>query len=299
LLSYSTKKIMNSTIDNSRVARCQHVKSDGIQCNTPAIKHARYCYYHTQAERTRRAPYVPLIFPPLDNHAAILLSITDVLNRLARGVLDHHDARLMLRGLHHAMAVVRNRDQAATPAPGTAQIVTDTAALAPYVDPHVDRTGAIEHDQEESGIAPVMAVVEQIYERKARAKFIAEIEAEERARARQRYSTMPFPGPSPYTMTIEEIEAEERAEAEAATKAATEAAKRAAEEAATPRCRLTDHDICELVDPNGDSESGKCPIQYPACDDEDGDVITPDLSRFFASPLPCRHLHSLAIRAAG
>jgi hypothetical protein len=245
---------MNSTIDNSRVARCQHIKSDGFQCNTPAIKHARYCYYHTQAERTRRAPYQPLSFPPLDNYAAIQLAITDVLNRFARGHLDDHEARLMLRGCHHAITALDKRQKQGAAGAATAQVVTDTAALAPYVDPNVDRTGAVEEEQHESSVAPVLNGIFDRVREQARAEFTAEIEAEERAKAMARIFADPPMPPSLYTMTIEEIEAEERAEAEAAAKAAAEAAKRAAEEAERAererpgRCKLLDHPRCDLVD---------------------------------------------------
>jgi hypothetical protein len=291
---------MNDHIDNSRVARCQHVKADGIQCNTPAIKHARYCYYHTQAERTRRAPYQPLSFPPLDNYAAIQLAITDILNRLARGHLDHHEARLMLRGCHHAITALDKREKQAAAAPSTALVITDTAALAPYVDPDVDRTGAIHDridDEEESGSDIIRNAVESFYEGRARAKFTAEIEAEERAKAMARIAADPPSPPSLYTMTIEEIEAEERAEAEAAAKAAAEATKRAADEAERAererpgRCKLLDHAHCDLVDyTKGEftRRDEECPIIE--ANHEHRPYLLPDPTPPLDPPMPCHFI---------
>ena len=130
---------MKLTIDNSKVARCQHVKTDGIQCNTPAMREQRFCYYHSRLERTLRKPYQPPQPIMIDTLAGIRLALTELLNRIARGQVDARDARYLLRGIHEGITVLKL--DRTTPAEKEVRIVTDTQALAPHVNPVADREG--------------------------------------------------------------------------------------------------------------------------------------------------------------
>jgi hypothetical protein len=36
------------------VPRCQHVKVNGVQCGSPALRHKRHCYFHERAQYERK-----------------------------------------------------------------------------------------------------------------------------------------------------------------------------------------------------------------------------------------------------
>lgn len=193
---------MHITIDNSKVARCQHIKADGIQCNTPAMKSTRFCYYHSQLERTFRKPHRPPPVIGFDTIAAIRLALTDIANRVMRDVMDPAKARIMLRTIQSATILLKQ--QAALRDLKPAPIVTDTAALAAHVNPNADRDGY--GGEERLDRPPLDKLLDSAWMHIARQELGKEVELEERAKAIARYSVMPTPGPSPYTMLPDEYD---------------------------------------------------------------------------------------------
>jgi hypothetical protein len=167
---------MNLTLDNSHVPRCQHVKADGIQCNNPALKQQRFCYYHAQVERTRRKPTGSPQIVGVDTLAAIRIALGDLLNRIARGAIDHRDARLMLRGLQTATVLLKHGSR--SPLPRDVRIVTDARALSPFVNPGADGDGIGEHpDGTPSLQERICAALEQLRQRKAFEAGVASVTA--------------------------------------------------------------------------------------------------------------------------
>ena len=92
---------------------CRHVKEDGTYCGSPALRDRKYCYYHLmqRGRRLRRAlaqgrnePY-QLILPPLENLGSMRVALSEIVQALAAGQLDHRSAGLMLYAIQQAATV--------------------------------------------------------------------------------------------------------------------------------------------------------------------------------------------------
>jgi hypothetical protein len=90
------------------VPRCQHVKVNGVQCGSPALRNREHCYFHTRAEHERklacddRSGKRTFGFPLLEDANAIQVALMKVIQMLGAGTLDHKTASLMLYGLQTA-----------------------------------------------------------------------------------------------------------------------------------------------------------------------------------------------------
>ena len=92
---------------------CHHVKEDGIYCASPALRGRKFCYSHLmhRGRRLRRAlaqsrnEASPLILPPLENLAAIRVALSEIVQALAGGQLEHRSAGLMLYAIQQATTV--------------------------------------------------------------------------------------------------------------------------------------------------------------------------------------------------
>ncbi len=97
-------------------ALCNHVKTNGAVCESPALKGKPYCYFHTasrdRAARQRRAArsQQPFQLPLLEDANSIQLAIGETLNALLSGQIDHKTAGLILYGLQTAAANIRHTD---------------------------------------------------------------------------------------------------------------------------------------------------------------------------------------------
>ncbi len=95
---------------------CNHIKTNGCVCESPALKGQNYCYFHTasraRSHRQRRAARLNLPFqlPLLEDANAIQLAIGDTLNALLAGQIDHKTAGLVLYGLQTAAGNIRHTD---------------------------------------------------------------------------------------------------------------------------------------------------------------------------------------------
>jgi len=96
------------------VPRCQHVKVNGTQCGSPALRRRRRCYFHEglRAERVRLKtdPYAKYEFeiPLLEDANAVQVALMRVMQMLARGQMDVKKAGLLLYGLQTASANLKN-----------------------------------------------------------------------------------------------------------------------------------------------------------------------------------------------
>ena len=95
-------------------ARCQHVKSNGVRCGSPALRDEIYCYFHsnwrTQPDRHPFRPDPNAIvweFPVLEDADAIQMSLQLVMNSVLANKMDLKRASLLLYGLQTAAANVR------------------------------------------------------------------------------------------------------------------------------------------------------------------------------------------------
>ncbi len=95
------------------VPRCQHVKVNGTQCGSPALRNRRRCYFHEGA-RIEREKFAAdqfaqrrFVLPLLEDANSVQLALMQVLQLLARGQMDHKTAGLMLYGLQTASCNLR------------------------------------------------------------------------------------------------------------------------------------------------------------------------------------------------
>src|SRR5271169_7001955 len=92
---------------------CSHVKEDGVYCDSPALRGRKYCYYHLM-QRGRRLRLAlaqgrnepsQLILPPLENLGSMSVALSEIVQALAAGQLDHRSAGLMLYAIQQAATV--------------------------------------------------------------------------------------------------------------------------------------------------------------------------------------------------
>jgi hypothetical protein len=92
------------------VPRCQHVKVNGTQCGSPALRRRRFCYFHenyrlTQARLLADESNVRICnFPLLEDANSIQVAVMQVIHLLGSGKVDTKVAGLMLYALQTACA---------------------------------------------------------------------------------------------------------------------------------------------------------------------------------------------------
>jgi hypothetical protein len=98
------------------VPRCQHVKVNGTQCGSPALRRRRRCYFHEQVRvdraRTQADVFAQRRFelPVLEDANSVQVALMKVMELLACGRMDHKTAGLMLYALQTATVNLRNTD---------------------------------------------------------------------------------------------------------------------------------------------------------------------------------------------
>ncbi len=90
------------------VPRCQHVKVNGTQCGSPALRRKRFCYFHdnyrqTQARLLEGESMVLLgNLPLLEDANSVQVAVMQVIHLLASGKMDVKVAGLTLYALQTA-----------------------------------------------------------------------------------------------------------------------------------------------------------------------------------------------------
>ena len=115
-------------------SRCQHLKVNGTQCGSPALRRNRFCFFHkrfqneriaiNQARARRRAAIFDL--PVLEDANSIQASLMQIMRLLALGHLDSKTAGLLLYALQTASANLRRTNFE----PHMHNIVLDPKAVA-------------------------------------------------------------------------------------------------------------------------------------------------------------------------
>ena len=88
------------------VKRCQHLKINGTQCGSPALRETKYCYYHVRYHwpeleaLPNKSEWRQL--PTLEDANSIQASLANVMERLVMQEVDHKTAALMLYALQTA-----------------------------------------------------------------------------------------------------------------------------------------------------------------------------------------------------
>jgi hypothetical protein len=95
--------------------RCQHLKINGTQCGSPALRRNRFCFFHKRfqderiklsADRARRG--VPtFVLPVLEDANSIQITLMQVMRLLVSQQIDHKTASLLLYALQTASTNLR------------------------------------------------------------------------------------------------------------------------------------------------------------------------------------------------
>ena len=89
------------------VRRCQHIKVNGTQCGSPALRDSKCCYYHIryhwpELEALPDNNEWRKRLPTLEDANSVQVALADVMERLVLQEIDHKTAALMLYALQTA-----------------------------------------------------------------------------------------------------------------------------------------------------------------------------------------------------
>jgi hypothetical protein len=107
---------MSTTPESTKpraIPRCQHIKANGVQCGSPALRTQRHCFFHHQHRRRTYQfdPYEPaksaLNLPALEDANSVQVVLTEVLRLILTRHIDHKSGCLLLRALRLAAANVK------------------------------------------------------------------------------------------------------------------------------------------------------------------------------------------------
>ena len=98
------------------IPRCRHLKVNGTQCGSPALKDHRFCYFHQRwheqklvinSARARKAR-ATFSLPVLEDANAIQLSVMQIMQMLIAGQIDQKTAGLLFYGLQIASSNLKH-----------------------------------------------------------------------------------------------------------------------------------------------------------------------------------------------
>ena len=84
--------------------RCTHTKSDGLRCQSPALKGKALCYFHSRI----RYPRGGHMLRRLDDGNSVQVTILQAVRALREGTIDPKSAGILLWGLQLASANLKN-----------------------------------------------------------------------------------------------------------------------------------------------------------------------------------------------
>src|SRR5450755_1112411 len=96
------------------ILRCQHIKVDGVQCGSPALRGERRCYFHERWQRVDQGTtrlHSALrsgILPALEDANSIQLALAEVMRLAIMGHIEHRVFSLLLSALRIAAANVKH-----------------------------------------------------------------------------------------------------------------------------------------------------------------------------------------------
>src|SRR6266566_1909816 len=97
-----------------RVPRCQHIKTNGTQCGSPALRNGEYCYFHrrwrmTTVDLSHSAHHVTteFVLPVLEDADSIQITLGLIMRMIVCRQVDTKSAGLLLYALQIASANLR------------------------------------------------------------------------------------------------------------------------------------------------------------------------------------------------
>lgn len=90
------------------IRRCQHIKVNGTQCGSPALRDEKYCHFHMQWSQKNMEINMnfhergTITLPTLEDANSIQVGLTEVMRLLVTNQIDHRTAALLLHALRTA-----------------------------------------------------------------------------------------------------------------------------------------------------------------------------------------------------
>ncbi len=177
--------------------RCQHLKTNGTQCGSPALRRNRFCFFHKryQEERIRlnvdrrRRANATFFLPVLEDANSFQMSLMQIMRLLLAGQIEHKTASLLLYALQTASTNLRLTKFD----PRVHEVILDPrqASSSPLDERHLWTDEDFEEEDPDE-VDPVQPEIEKKVEEaaeKARhvARWQAKKEIEAREQARKRY----------------------------------------------------------------------------------------------------------------
>jgi hypothetical protein len=115
------------------IARCQHIKVNGVQCGSPALKSRKLCHFHQRwqqgriqlnANQARRSRY-SLDLPILEDANSIQVALMQGMRLLLTNQVDHRTAAL----LFYALQTASSNLSRTTFEPRPQQVVIDPSSI--------------------------------------------------------------------------------------------------------------------------------------------------------------------------
>jgi hypothetical protein len=172
--------------------RCQHLKTNGTQCGSPALRRNRFCYFHKryQDERIRlnadrrRHGSATFFLPVLEDANSIQMSLMQIMRLLLTGEIEHKTASLLLYALQTASANLRQ----ANFKPFVHEVILDPrdARNSPLDETQLWDDEDFEVEEEEEVDQVEREIEEKCDEAARKARHVARWEAEKEIEARER-----------------------------------------------------------------------------------------------------------------
>ena len=120
------------------IPRCQHIKVNGTQCGSPALRAKRLCYFHSR-HQLKPAHDSALDFPTLEDANAIQCALMQVIRAIADNKMECKRAGLLLYALQTASYNLKRTSLE----PDITEVVCDPSSLAQEVAPPPDPVDTI------------------------------------------------------------------------------------------------------------------------------------------------------------
>jgi hypothetical protein len=96
------------------VPRCRHIKINGTQCKSPALRRRRFCFFH-QRVREQRARIAadqfaqrPFETPVLEDANSVQMALMQLMQMIAMRRIEHKEAGMLLYALQTASVNMRS-----------------------------------------------------------------------------------------------------------------------------------------------------------------------------------------------
>ncbi len=151
-------------------ALCRHIKTNGTQCEAPALSGAQWCFFHSRLHQRHSrfrpievttdsvARAQPVHLSALEDRDSVQVALSVVINALASGQMEPRQATALLYGLQIASSNLARKQSTPTPSrvvlsaePTTdGQYLAETGAICEITDEPTDLTwDELEDDEED------------------------------------------------------------------------------------------------------------------------------------------------------